>query len=106
MTKWFLKYAPQCLEFEEGLVDQLEESYDGVMSFRRDLRQFMDDNRNHIIGSNGCIPALLDAVGGQDRRFTQNQLSPKSLKDKIAKAVTFCWGMEYGIYSYHSLLGV
>jgi hypothetical protein len=35
---WFLKYAPQCLEFEEGLVDQLEESYDGVMAFCRDLR--------------------------------------------------------------------
>jgi hypothetical protein len=40
----------------------------------------MDDNC--IIGSDGCIiPAFLDAVGGQDRRFIQKQLSPKSLKD-------------------------
>jgi hypothetical protein len=54
-----------------------------MMAFRRNLRQFMDDNC--IIGSDGCIPALLDAVGGQDRRFIQKQLSPKSLKDKIAK---------------------
>jgi hypothetical protein len=45
----------------------------------------MDDNRNRIIGSGGCISALLDAVGGQDRRFIQKQLSPESLKDKMAK---------------------
>ena len=28
MRKWFMKYAPERLEFEEGLADQLDESYD------------------------------------------------------------------------------
>jgi hypothetical protein len=72
MRKWFVKYAPECLEFEEGLADQLDESYyEGVLAFRRDLRQFMDDNRNRIIGLEGFSPALLDAVQAHDKRFIQ-----------------------------------
>ena len=60
MRKWFIKYAPERLEFEEGLVDQLDESYEGVMAFCRDLRQFMDNNsRNRIIGIEGSSYRLV-----------------------------------------------
>jgi hypothetical protein len=59
MRKWFLKHVQ----------DQLDESYDGVMAFCWDLREFMEDNKDHIIGCKGFFPGLLDAVRAQDRMF-------------------------------------
>jgi hypothetical protein len=55
------------------------------MAFRRDLRQFIDDNRNLIIGLEGFSPALLDAVGAQDRRFIQKQLDVQKLAGELAQ---------------------
>ena len=69
------------------------------MAFRRDLRQFIDDNRNLIIGLEGFSPALLDALGAQDRRFIQKQLDIQKLAGELAQNLeaflTRVWSETY-----------
>lgn len=85
MRKWFEKYAPNRLEFDEGLKGELQESYEGVMCFRQGLWQWMLDNRATILGlgGNSCV---LDSMGVHNRNFHQKEFAnQEELAEDIKK---------------------
>jgi hypothetical protein len=56
LLKYFQTHDPKHLDYDEELAAELRGGYDSIMLFRRNLAEWMEDNRNKILDKKTLAP--------------------------------------------------